>query len=231
MKEEAIKKINKIGKVSSVFALIAKIVIGMSMALLLVCAIICFFAPEELMTINIDEKIGLIFDVGSVDANLSEEDADEIQKEFAESFTVNGEEVQMENMVVTDDMLQVDSVVPTYSFTLRDLAWLMVVLAVNVAMVMVTLCFVSALCKAFRDCQSPFEENVVKKMSNLAYSLIPWAVLSTLANSVANSLMQNKISVNLTVDVGVIIIVLVVFVLVHIFKYGAMLQQESDETL
>ena len=34
MKEEAIKKINKIGKVSSVFALIGKSVLGMSMALL-----------------------------------------------------------------------------------------------------------------------------------------------------------------------------------------------------
>ena len=233
MKEEAIKKINKIGKVSSVFALIGKILVGMSLALLLVCAVVCFFVPEELMTITIDEKVGFVLDTSVFGEKMTEEDADELKKEFKESFELEmaGEEAQLEDVDVTSDKLQADMVVPTYSFTIRDLAWLMIVLALNVVMVMVTLCFVSSLCKAFRDCESPFEENVVKKMSNLAYSLIPWAVFSTITNSVANSLLQNKVSVNLTVDIGVIIIVLVVFVLVHIFKYGAMLQQESDETL
>ncbi|MBQ9983963.1 MAG: DUF2975 domain-containing protein [Lachnospiraceae bacterium] len=233
MKEEAIKKINKIGKVSSVFALIGKIVLGISMVLLLLSATVCFLAPEELMTITLDEKVGFILDAGTFGETLTDEDAEEMRKEFEESFEVEaaGEDVQLEEIVITDNKLQAKSVVPTYSFTIRDLAWLMVILALNVTMIMVTLCFISALCKAFRDCESPFEENVVKKMSNLAYSLIPWAVFSTVTNSVANSLLQNKVSVNFTVDLGVIMIVLVVFVLVHIFKYGAMLQKESDETL
>ncbi len=233
MKEEAIKKINKIGKVSSVFALIGKILVGMSMVLLMLSAIVCFFVPEELMTITVDEKVGFTLDAGAFGEKMTDKDAAELKKEFKESFELEmaGEEVQLEDVVVTDDKLRADTVVPTYSFTIRDLAWLMLVLALNVTMVMVTLCFISALCKAFRDCESPFEENVVKKMSNLAYSLIPWAVFSTITNSVADSLLQNKISVNFTVDLGVIMIVLVVFVLVHIFKYGAMLQQESDETL
>lgn len=233
MKEEAIKKINKIGKVSSVFALIGKIVLGMSLVALLISAIACFVLPAEFITITVDEKVGFILDVGAFDEVMTEEDAEEMKKSFAESFEaeVAGEDVQIEEIVVADNKLQADTVVPTYSFTIRDLAWLVIVLALNVAMIMVTLCFISALCKAFRDCQSPFEENVVKKMSNLAYSLIPWAVFSSITNSVANSLLQNKVSVNFTVDLGVIMIVLVVFVLVHIFKYGAMLQQESDETL
>jgi zinc transport system permease protein len=47
--KDAIKKINKIGKVSSVFALIGKIVIGMSMVLLLLSAVICFFVPKEFL--------------------------------------------------------------------------------------------------------------------------------------------------------------------------------------
>ena len=233
MKEEAIKKINKIGKVSSVFALIGKIVIGMSMALLLLSAIICFFVPEELMTISIDEKVGFTLDASSFGETITDEDTEELKKDFEESFEaeVAGEEMQLEDISVTDNKLQANTVIPTYSFTIRDFAWLMLVLALNVTMIMVTLCFISALCKAFRDCESPFEENVVKKMRNLAFSLIPWAIFSSITNSVADSLLQNKVSVNLTVDLGVIMIVLVVFLMVHIFKYGAMLQQESDETL
>lgn len=234
MKEEAIKKINKIGKVSSVFALIGKILIGMSMVLLLLSAIVCFALPEEFMAITLDEKVGFVLDVSAFGETMTDEDAEEMKKEFEESFELEvatGEKAQFEEVIVTDGKLEAKGVVPTYSFTIRDLAWLLVVLALNITMVMVTLCFISALCKAFRDCQSPFEENVVKKMNNLAYSLIPWAVFSSITNSVANSLLQNKISLDFTVDLGVIMIVLVVFVLVYIFKYGAMLQQESDETL
>ena len=33
------------------------------------------------------------------------------------------------------------------------------------------------------------------------------------------------------VDLGMVLIIFFIFVLVHIFKYGAVLQQESDETL
>jgi len=233
MKEEALKKINKIGKVSSVFALIGKIVVGMSMVLLLIAAVVCFFIPEDLMTITVDEKVGFILDFDPMGEKVTDKDAEEMKKAFEESFEaeVAGEEVQIEEIVVADNKLQANTVVPTYSFTVRDLTWLMLVLALNVTMIMITLCFISALCKAFRDCESPFEENVVKKMRNLAYSLIPWAVFSSITNSVANSLLQNKVSLNLTVDLGVIMIVLVVFLMVHIFKYGAMLQQESDETL
>ena len=233
MKEEAIKKINKIGKVSSVFALVGKIVVGMSLVVLILSAILCFCIPKDFMAITLDEKIGFVLDIESFGETFTDEDVEEMKKSFTESFEaeVAGEEVQLEEIVVTDSRLEAKSIVPTYSFTIRDLAWLIVVVTLNVAMVMVTLCFVSALCKAFRDCESPFEENVVKKMRNLAYSLIPWAVFSTITNSIGNTLLQNKISVNLTVDLGVIMIVLVVFVLVHIFKYGAMLQQESDETL
>lgn len=233
MKEEVIKKINKIGKVSSVFALIGKILIGMSMGLLLLAAIVCFVLPKDFMAITLDEKVGFVLDVGTFGEVITDEGAEEMKKEFEESFKMEavGGEAELEDVIVTDSKLEAKGVVPTYSFTIRDLAWLMLVLALNITMVMVTLCFVSALCKAFRDCESPFEENVVKKMSNLAYSLIPWAVFSGITNSVANSLLQNKVSVNFTVDLGVIMIVLVVFVLVYIFKYGAMLQQESDETL
>ena len=68
-------------------------------------------------------------------------------------------------------------------------------------------------------------------MQNLAYALIPWTVVTTISNSISDSVMNHKISLNFTLDLGVVLIGLVVLVLVHIFKYGAVLQQESDETL
>jgi hypothetical protein len=93
------------------------------------------------------------------------------------------------------------------------------------------LCFASSLCKAFRDCETPFEDNVIKKMQNLAYSLIPWVFVSAATDSVVSSLTTNMVAITFGIDFGVVLIILIVFALVYIFKYGAVLQQESDETL
>jgi len=39
------------------------------------------------------------------------------------------------------------------------------------------------------------------------------------------------VAITFGIDFGVVLIILIVFALVYIFKYGAVLQQESDETL
>ena len=99
-------------------------------------------------------------------------------------------------------------------------------------MALVTLFFVGALCKAFRYCESPFEENVIKKMQNLAISLIPWTIISSIAESfVTNLLNVGRFEFGIGVDFNVVLVIALIFVLVYIFKYGAVLQRESDETL
>jgi len=45
------------------------------------------------------------------------------------------------------------------------------------------------------------------------------------------SAMSGGIHLIFSIDLGVVLVVLIVLVLVSIFKYGAVLQQESDETL
>ena len=92
--------------------------------------------------------------------------------------------------------------------------------------------FVGALCKAFRYCESPFEENVIKKMQNLAISLIPWTIISAIADSFATSLLDaGSFEFGIGVDMNVVLVIILIFGLVYIFKYGAVLQRESDETL
>ena len=68
-------------------------------------------------------------------------------------------------------------------------------------------------------------------MTSFAFSLIPWVFLSSLVNSVSNSITTGGPHVSLSINLGMILIILVIFALTLIFKYGAVLQQESDETL
>ena len=230
MKEQAIQKINKIGKVSSVIALIGKILIGIAMVLSMIGAIACLLIPKDLLTVSIEGTAIMEVDVSSLGITLTEEDIAEVKEVMMEDMDEDDEFVY-ENTEFTSTGMKFVGDTDVTQISMRDIAVIWLFALVTLVMTFITLCFISALCKAFRDCQSPFEENVIKKMQNLGYSLIPWAVVSTITNSVTDSLMNNKLSLNFTVDLGVVLIVLVVLVLVYIFKYGAVLQQESDETL
>lgn len=236
MKEQAIQKINKIGKISSVFALIGKILVGIAIGGLLITIIALLVIPKEFMAVTTSANTRVELDLESMGASISDEELPEAQATIAEAIAndmseENNTDEYVTDITITNDKVEVGAVTGEYTITLHDVAWMCMAVLVYVVMTMVTLCFISSLCKAFRDCQTPFEENVIKKMQNFAYSLIPWAIISSVADSVSNSIMGHKVAINLSVDLGVVLIVLVVFLIVHIFKYGAVLQQESDETL
>ncbi len=230
MKEQAIAKINKIGKISSVLALIGKIFVGMGLVLVLIGTIICFMIPKEMVTVTSKGSVEIVVDLNSIEGTvISDDGMNSLSTQIQESIEADG----MENIVVSvaQGIVNIAGDYEAISFSMRDMNWLLVLGLATLAMTFITLHFISSLCKAFRDCQSPFEDNVIKKMQHFAYSLLPWALLSTVTNSISDSFRNNGISLTLTVDLGVVLIVLVVLVLVHIFKYGAVLQQESDETL
>ena len=230
MKEQAIRKINKIGKVSNIITLIAKILVGIAMVITLIGTIICFIIPESMLKFDIASTMTMEMDYSDLGVSLSEEEIALTETELNRTMLLE-EDSDFTTVVVEADKVTMTGDFEAFSFTMRDATWLAFMGSLVLGLTFVTLFFISALCKAFRDCQSPFEDNVIKKMQNFAIALIPWAVVSTVVNSVSNSLLNNKLSIMFSVDFGVVLIVLVVLVLVYIFKYGAVLQQESDETL
>ncbi|MGN0431323.1 MAG: DUF2975 domain-containing protein [Lachnospiraceae bacterium] len=230
MKEQAIQKINKIGKISNIITLIAKILVGIALGVALVGAVICFVIPDSMLKFNMQGTMNMELDYSSLGISMTEEEMAVAQAEV-ERGPISDEATTITEIAVTENKIIIAGDTDYISFTMRDAAWLAVLALGVLAMTFVTLVFIGALCKAFRDCHSPFEENVIKKMQNLAVSLIPWAVVSAVSGSVANSLLHQKVNIMFSIDLGVILIALVVLVLVYIFKYGAVLQQESDETL
>lgn len=229
MKEQAISKINKIGKISGIITTIAKVLVGIGMVLTLVGAIVCVVLPEPLFKVAVGGEMMVEMDFGSLGMSLSEDELMKAQESL--NLEMNGEEPEITEVSVSSSAIMMKGDFDSFSFTMHDFARLLLLALVTLVMTFITLMFVGSLCKAFRDCQSPFEEGVIKKMQNFAYALIPWTIVATVTNSMYDSLMNHKIALNLTLDLGVVLIVLIVLVLVHIFKYGAVLQQESDETL
>lgn len=248
MKEQAIQKINKVGKISYIIAVIAKIIVIIGLVVTLAATVVCLLIPEEGIRLTFEGSSEVTVDYEAMGIKLSGEAVAE-----AESLT-SGQDVELEDLQVgmgngelgfsiagwnyeladvevNDDSMTVLFETAQRTTSLRMLAGVWLFMAVTLVLTIITLIFAEKLCKAFRDCRSPFEENVIKRMQYLAIALIPWSIVSSLADSLKDSFLNGNVSISLTVDMGVVLVVLIVLVLVYIFKYGAVLQQESDETL
>lgn len=227
MRSETIERINKFGKVGNIVTLIAKIICIVGLVGCLIATIVCTVFPENFVNIKIDTAAEVAVNMNVIDMKLSDDAASKIASEITENVSVDGGEVT--SVVIEDNTITLDATGENISFGLKDIAGITFAATVTLATMLVTLFFIGVLCKAFAKCETPFEENVIKKMNNLAISVVPMVVFSYVTEVVANYVMSGDL--NLSIDFTAILVILVLFMLVHIFKYGAVLQQESDETL
>lgn len=230
MKEQAVSKINKMGKVSNVVVTICKVCIIIGIVIFGLAGAGCALIPDGTMRVVSSEKVAVELEYDKFGAGMEESEILDMVNGTLEGLLINNKEVAVEEVDIVGNKMNVTQEAQQFELDFHDLGWMNFVLVIMLVLVLITLIFAGGLCKAFRDSQSPFEENVIKKMQHFAYSLIPWTVGSSGITAVKN-LMLGESNYWLSVDLGMVLIVLVVFMLVQIFKYGAVLQQESDETL
>lgn len=83
------------------------------------------------------------------------------------------------------------------------------------------------ICKHLKDCDSFFTDDLIKKMNNFMYSLIPIFIASLFMHYY-----QTKMPyLSADIDFGILIDFAIIYIITTIFKYGVKLQKESDETL
>lgn len=234
MKETAIQKINKMGKVGSIIITIAKIfcIIGFVFILAGTIAVGCI--PQDFITFSAGGNGTMKIHMDAINSSLTDEDRAQFNDEnFLKGY------LETDDGNFRFDQVSAEGDTITFSasgdmenqVSLHDTVYVLAAVAITVAMTLVSLFFAGFLCKAFKECESPFEENVIKKMRNFAYSLIPWVILNGITDSAIRSVQNGRIDIIFSIDAAMIFIVLIVLALVYIFQYGAILQQESDETL
>lgn len=235
MKENAIKKINNIGNVCHVFAIISKVFLIIGFVALIGSSFVIAILPNDLITATVSGKTSLNINLEDFDVKFTEEDMAKIN----EALTTDGNtdiEINNSNYGVTEteigeSYIDIKAESPEIIFFFKDLLIILLASTITVAMSFVTVIFIDRLCVALKNCSSPFEENVITKMQQFAYSLIPWSIVSSMANSVINSFFSGKITISLSIDFETVFLVLIILAIAYIFKYGSILQQESDETL
>lgn len=239
MKEQTISKINKMGKAGYIITVILRVFVVLGLIAAIAAAVAVSVLPKDAIRISVTGKADVDVDLASLRGKdravsvLKEQDLSEQMETYGQ-----GGELQLEGVSYAIDQIDAEGshiimsgTGEMYDFNLKKTVGPLVAALLYLVMTFITLFFIGALFKALKKCQSPFEEDVIKKMKMLAYSLIPWVVFSSISDTAANGLFNNRINFSLSVNLDMVFIVLLILALAYIFQYGAVLQQESDETL
>lgn len=232
MKEQILQKIRTTGKVGSVLTLIAQILLYAGVVCILAVTIFLAVLPRDFMTMQVEGSGKIYLHVPKLVEKLKITDLEKLEtEERRHRLDLNGFELDMVNFTRTETGLVIDASGRLVDFTSKNLLYFMAAALVYLAMAVVTMHFVRKLCKAFQGCSSPFDPEVIRALTRVAYAMIPWTLFSSLSEGCTNGILTGKFSLNLGINLNMVFVILLIFILVQIFKYGAALQQESDETL
>ncbi len=219
MQNETIGKINGLGKAGYVICRIGRIALTIGAAVCLACAILMCFVPKDAVQID-------LYTANSAVIRQDEASPKVFDLEIENGFLEIGEN---RYQVVTDEMQRPEAV--RHTFDLSGLRFILLLGALACAAAAVPLHFGCVLCAHFRACETPFTEAIAGTLTRLAWSLIPLLVVSTAAEAAAHSLLGGGMSVDIRVDLVSVLLIVCVFLLSTIFRYGAALQRDADETL
>ena len=232
-------KVNRIGKAGRIVSIILIVLLGIGAFSLLLAGGVCAVLPEDTVEVSFRPNADVL--VGRSILGQEWSRIDEIVAEAQEALTGKyGEVIQFEKtdrgLLIRLDRLMEEGEV----FRLRNALGAIWAGLVGIASAIVALVMFLKLSDAFRVCRSPFDEAVIRRMNIFAWTLIVCAVVGSFAGSAAQSAVmafQNAgihvgaKNFGVSLDLYPIFAALIVFFLCMVFRYGAQLQKEADETL
>ena len=230
MKNENIKKINTLGKVSRIILVIMRIASIIGIVTCLISSVVMLALPkDESFTatgtasaqITVDDSAKFIIKSDFVNilglkiGSINElEEGDKAINIFGTDINLKIDETESNGKKIYDIAADLDA--QNAKSLIMTMCLTCIVAAVFCAIILIALIFAGKLAKSLETCNSPFEDNVIKSMRNFAFSLIPLAIIYL-----------SEGGINATA----IVLIIAVIIFSYIFKYGAELQKESDETL
>ncbi len=235
MKNSAIKSINTAGLIGYIVSIIMIVLTITAMVITAITAAGAMTVSKDEINVKMNNNINItsqgnflgkldhFIKIGGVDdlSNLVEKDA---------QAQVSDSDISQISVTETDDGLSVNVVSQDITFSVGKIIAALLFAFLFFGAVTVSLYMVKSLMKSLKSCDTPFSQDIIKKMTNFAYSLIPAVILYMLFDGFKSSLTVGS-GYEFSLNIGSVLLVAVVYILVMIFKYGAELQKESDETL
>ncbi len=218
---ENLKKIQTIGKISKIVALVVCVLAFVATGFALIGATVCASIPESWLSVS-----GQVNGTVEIGSSLS------VWKEALERLGGAGEG-SFGTWSVEGGKLFVSLRSPDFeNIPLTKMAAVaLTAAAFRLAFYGVILLFVSKFARALEKNSTPFCDACIKYLKITAFVLLGWAIVGKTALKFVGGLFFGQLGGGLSVDGGMILISLVFLLLAYIFQYGAKLQREADETL
>ena len=218
---ENLKKIQTIGKISKIVALVVCVPAFVATGFALIGATVCASIPESWLSVS-----GQVNGTVEIGSSLS------VWKEALERLGGAGEG-SFGTWSVEGGKLFVSLRSPDFeNIPLTKMAAVaLTAAAFRLAFYGVILLFVSKFARALEKNSTPFCDACIKYLKITAFVLLGWAVVGETTLQVVCGMFFGQFRLGVSVNGGMILISLVFLLLAYIFQYGAKLQREADETL
>lgn len=235
-KTEAISKINKFGRVGKILTRIILVFLAFMIIATVASSIVLKGFLKDALTVKVSNEVEMTLNPLAVDDKFDLSTLDQMVETFnmkgiRGGLNLGAVRMEFDSAERVGDTIVAKTNASVGELSLDKLGTALIAVVVALVLTVISVIFASMLCVAFEKCESPFEENVINKMRYFAYSLIPWALFSSVPENIFSNMLSNNVEFSLGIDVNVVLMMLVILALSVVFKYGAMLQQESDETL
>lgn len=224
-------KVNRIGKAGKIVSIILIVLLSMGALALVLGGIACALLPQDLVEVNLRPVVDVKLDKELMGAEWANIDKllSEAQEKAGEEFEGAGVVMKKGDeglLVHVDPKEEADA-----TFSLRDANRAIWAGLVGIASAIVALVMFLKLSDAFRVCRSPFDEPVIRRMNIFAWTLIVCAVVSCFARGAVSAVLSGWQRMSFNLNLTSVFTALIVFFLCMVFRYGAQLQKEADETL
>ncbi len=219
MKNENVAKINKLGKISRIFINIVRVFVIIGIVCIPIACIFVMMIPNDSMKVTGSGSAQIVMEDDAMlehilDLDIQESDFDVkifgLKIKWLVTDEKNADDQRVTNIDGGIDELSVKHI---------KLIALGSAFSAEIVLIciLVALCFAKKLAIALENCNSPFEEEVLRRMKGFGIALAVWAGAVLLIGGISG--------------VFAAFVVIIVLLFISVFKYGAQLQQESDETL
>lgn len=230
------KKVNGIGLAGKIVSIIMIVCMGLGCFGLLAGTIFFAVIPKDAVLLDVNPSFDVILSkelFGNYYVKITDEDMDELNRRFNDEINIDNSPVEM-TASETDAGIVMAVKTQTYRFSVSQLVSVCISNFLRCAAMLVVFVFLLRLANAFRVCESPFEDGVIKRMMTFAWVLLGCAVLmgvSFTGNITGMGIYSKLGGLSYSVRFAPVLIALIVLFLASVFRYGAKLQKEADETL
>lgn len=250
------KKVNTIGLVGKIISIILIVVMSLACLGSLLGAIVIAVLPKDAITVDFNVDTGVTIGkslfgsaLDEIPDNITFEMPDPDSAEFAEFQEAFAQMKQLHidlndlRMEKTPEGLKMQIGMTGFRMKLQEFSGAAFTAFVYCAALLVIMIFLLRLSNAFRKCDTPFSDLVIKRMTVFGWVLLIGSVVASVVEAIGSALILRSIGLTSAMNsagipvfsfnlrLAPIVIALVLFFLTMIFRYGAQLQKESDETL